>query len=73
MQLRPTAVCDGTAAPFPTTVTPQLSVTRLEPKPIKQDSSGKVVAKCDFCPDLEVPACVANCPNEALVLEEAEE
>ncbi len=30
----------------------------------------KVVAKCDFCPDLEIPACVANCPNEALVMEE---
>jgi carbon-monoxide dehydrogenase iron sulfur subunit len=28
----------------------------------------KVVAKCDLCPDREVPACVANCPNEALVL-----
>ena len=34
---------------------------------IKPDSSGKVVAKCDLCPNLEVPACVANCPNEALV------
>lgn len=26
--------------------------------------------KCDLCSDLDVPACVANCPNEALVLEE---
>jgi carbon-monoxide dehydrogenase iron sulfur subunit len=40
---------------------------------IKQDSSGKVVAKCDLCPNLETPACVANCPNEALVLEEVDE
>jgi len=28
----------------------------------------KVIAKCDLCPDREVPACVAGCPNEALVL-----
>jgi carbon-monoxide dehydrogenase iron sulfur subunit len=28
------------------------------------------VAKCDLCPGLEVPACVANCPNEALVFVE---
>jgi len=32
----------------------------------------KVVAKCDLCPGLSVPACVANCPNGALVcVEEA--
>lgn len=36
----------------------------------KDTGKGKVVAKCDFCPGLETPACVANCPNEALVLEE---
>ncbi len=30
----------------------------------------KVVAKCDLCKGLDVPACVANCPNEALTLEE---
>ncbi len=28
--------------------------------------------KCDFCSGLDVPACVVNCPNEALVLEEVE-
>jgi carbon-monoxide dehydrogenase iron sulfur subunit len=28
--------------------------------------------KCDMCPGLEVPVCVANCPNEALALEEVE-
>jgi len=26
--------------------------------------------KCDLCPKLEVPACVTNCPNEALTMEE---
>ena len=40
---------------------------------IKPDSAGKIIAKCDLCPDREVPACVANCPNEALVLEEVAE
>jgi len=35
------------------------------------DKNGnKVVAKCDLCPGLDVPACVANCPNEALVFVE---
>ncbi|MEM2110924.1 MAG: 4Fe-4S dicluster domain-containing protein [Candidatus Bathyarchaeia archaeon] len=33
-------------------------------------SSRKVVMKCDMCQGLEVPACVANCPNEALVYRE---
>ena len=37
---------------------------------IKMDSSGKVVSKCDLCAELEVPACVANCPNGALVYKE---
>jgi anaerobic carbon-monoxide dehydrogenase iron sulfur subunit len=36
----------------------------------KDAAHGKVVAKCDLCGDAEIPACVANCPNEALVLEE---
>jgi len=40
---------------------------------IQQDiRSKKVVSKCDLCPELEMPACVANCPNRALVLEEAQ-
>jgi len=30
----------------------------------------KVVAKCDLCPGRDVPVCVANCPNEALVFVE---
>jgi carbon-monoxide dehydrogenase iron sulfur subunit len=40
---------------------------------VKPDSSGKIIAKCDLCPDREIPACVENCPNEALVLEEVEQ
>jgi len=31
---------------------------------------GNAVAKCDLCPDLDIPACVAGCPNQALVYEE---
>ncbi|MBI2939819.1 MAG: 4Fe-4S dicluster domain-containing protein [Chloroflexi bacterium] len=31
----------------------------------------KGVAKCDLCPDREIPACVAICPNEALLFGEA--
>ena len=34
-----------------------------------RDSGNKVVAKCDLCPDLDIPACVANCPNEALIMD----
>ncbi len=35
---------------------------------IRRDTAGrKVAAKCDLCPDRDVPACVAACPNEALV------
>lgn len=37
---------------------------------IKMDVSGKVVAKCDLCIELNVPECVANCPNGALVCKE---
>ncbi|MCW4006214.1 MAG: 4Fe-4S dicluster domain-containing protein [Candidatus Bathyarchaeota archaeon] len=39
---------------------------------IKMDVEGKVVAKCDRCVELEVPACVANCPNQALEFKEVE-
>lgn len=35
---------------------------------------GRMVAlKCDLCPGLDVPACVAHCPNEALRLVEVGE
>ncbi len=37
---------------------------------VRRDVEAKKVAKCDLCPDLETPACVANCPNRALVYEE---
>ncbi|MDR2709148.1 MAG: 4Fe-4S dicluster domain-containing protein [Elusimicrobiota bacterium] len=36
---------------------------------IKKGADGKAVSKCDLCIELEEPACVANCPNEALKLE----
>jgi carbon-monoxide dehydrogenase iron sulfur subunit len=37
---------------------------------VKDASGRKIVAKCDLCPDIDIPACVANCPNEALRYEE---
>jgi carbon-monoxide dehydrogenase iron sulfur subunit len=39
----------------------------------RDESEKKVVVKCDLCPHLEVPACVAGCPNEALILVETGE
>lgn len=38
---------------------------------IKQDLARKTVAKCDLCRGEDSPACVVNCPNEALVYAEA--
>jgi carbon-monoxide dehydrogenase iron sulfur subunit len=35
---------------------------------LTRDASSKAVAKCDLCPGRDIPVCVANCPNEALVL-----
>ncbi len=37
---------------------------------LRTDISGKVIAKCDLCSGLENPACVAGCPNGALVCKE---
>jgi carbon-monoxide dehydrogenase iron sulfur subunit len=34
---------------------------------IKQDAERGKVLKCDLCQGEEIPVCVANCPNEALV------
>jgi len=34
---------------------------------ITRDIDKGIVAKCDLCPGRDVPACVANCPNEALI------
>jgi anaerobic carbon-monoxide dehydrogenase iron sulfur subunit len=40
---------------------------------IKMDTQNRVIAKCDRCLELEVPACVANCPNGGLEIKEANE
>jgi len=40
---------------------------------IKQDSLQHKSLKCDLCQGKETPACVANCPNEALIYEEVPE
>ena len=37
---------------------------------IIMDSSRKVVSKCDLCSHLDEPACVSNCPNNALIYKE---
>ena len=37
---------------------------------IRQDICQAKIAKCDLCQEREIPACVANCPNEALVYAE---
>jgi len=34
---------------------------------IRRDSEQKKILKCDLCQGEEIPICVANCPNEALV------
>ncbi|MFP3903189.1 MAG: 4Fe-4S dicluster domain-containing protein [Armatimonadota bacterium] len=40
---------------------------------IKQGTEDNIASKCDMCIGEDVPVCVANCPNEALVLEETDE
>lgn len=35
---------------------------------LSRDLNSKTVIKCDLCPGREIPACVINCPNEALIL-----
>lgn len=37
---------------------------------IRRDKGRKIAAKCDLCPSRDIPACVLNCPNEALVFVE---
>jgi len=39
----------------------------------RDESKSKVVAKCDYCLDQGDPACVKNCPNGALKIEEGGE
>ncbi|MBI2853153.1 MAG: 4Fe-4S dicluster domain-containing protein [Chloroflexi bacterium] len=34
---------------------------------IRQDNARGHIVKCDLCPGRDTPACVANCPNGALV------
>ena len=34
---------------------------------LKLDPEHKKMIKCDLCQDEEIPVCVANCPNEALL------
>ena len=36
---------------------------------IARGEGSKVASKCDLCLGEETPACVANCPNEAIVVE----
>ena len=38
---------------------------------IRQDTKRGKTVKCDLCEGEEVPVCVVNCPNEALVYVEA--
>ena len=33
----------------------------------QQQNGRRVSVKCDRCPDLEIPACVASCPTKALI------
>lgn len=40
---------------------------------IRQDRHRGKIAKCDLCQGEELPACVANCPNEALVYAEVKD
>ena len=40
---------------------------------IRQDVNQKKIAKCDLCPDKDIPNCVVNCPNEALIYAETED
>lgn len=38
---------------------------------IQKDEARHVAVKCDLCPDLSGPACVAACPTDALRFDEA--
>ena len=39
---------------------------------IMQDTVQRKVIKCDLCQGEDIPSCVVNCPNEALVYVDAE-
>ncbi len=34
---------------------------------IRRDTQARKIAKCDLCIGNDMPACVSNCPNEALI------
>ncbi|MFP4176313.1 MAG: 4Fe-4S dicluster domain-containing protein [Planctomycetota bacterium] len=40
---------------------------------IRRGGDDTVASKCDLCMDEDFPACVENCPNEAIIIEEEEE
>lgn len=40
---------------------------------IRQDLNWGKIAKCDLCLGKDMPACVANCPNRALVFAQVKE
>ena len=40
---------------------------------ISQDKRQGTTTKCDLCPGQDIPVCVSNCPNEALVFVEIED
>ena len=40
---------------------------------IKLDTGQRKMLKCDLCQGEEIPVCVANCPNEALVYVEEQD
>ena len=35
---------------------------------LSRDVNSRIVVKCDLCPGRDIPVCVVNCPNEALLL-----
>ena len=40
---------------------------------IQRGTGRKVASKCDLCMGLEIPACVENCPNEAIIIEDIDD
>ncbi len=40
---------------------------------IRPDINQNLTVKCDLCPDEDIPVCVANCPNEALIYTEVKD
>ncbi len=37
---------------------------------VNRGKEKKVASKCDLCMGEEIPVCVENCPNEALIYED---